>query len=40
MTAIVQRVAEWNRIAAGIRREQVLGLVPTTQKQARNALVS
>jgi len=29
MTAVVQRVAEWHRIAAGIRREEVLGLVPT-----------
>jgi len=29
MTAVVQRVAEWNRIAAGIRREEVLGFVPT-----------
>jgi len=29
MTAVVQRVAEWNRIAAAIRREEVLGLVPT-----------
>ncbi|HTY84740.1 MAG TPA: pantoate--beta-alanine ligase [Silvibacterium sp.] len=29
MTAVVRRIAEWNRVAAGIRREDVLGLVPT-----------
>jgi len=33
MTAIVLRVAVWNRIAAGIRCEEVLRLVPTTQKR-------
>jgi pantoate--beta-alanine ligase len=29
MTAVVRRIYEWNRVAAGIRREDVLGLVPT-----------
>jgi pantoate--beta-alanine ligase len=29
MTAVIQRIAEWNSIAAGIRRDQKLGLVPT-----------
>jgi pantoate--beta-alanine ligase len=29
MTAVVRRIAEWNRVAAGFRREDVLGLVPT-----------
>lgn len=29
MTAIIKRIAEWNKVAAAIRREEVLGLVPT-----------
>src|SRR5258708_3302807 len=29
MTALVKSVAEWNRVAAGIRREEVVGFVPT-----------
>ena len=29
MTAVVQRVAEWNRLAKRMRRDEVLGLVPT-----------
>ena len=29
MTALVKSVAEWNRVAAGIRREDVVGFVPT-----------
>lgn len=29
MTALVQRIAEWNRVAAGIPRETLRGLVPT-----------
>lgn len=29
MTALVQSLAEWNSVAAGIRREEVVGLVPT-----------
>ena len=29
MSAVVRRIAEWNRVASGIRREDVLGLVPT-----------
>jgi len=29
MTAVIGHIAEWNRIAAGIRRDEVLGLVPT-----------
>ena len=29
MTALVKSVAEWNSVAAGIRREEVVGFVPT-----------
>jgi pantoate--beta-alanine ligase len=29
MTAVLRRIAAWNRVAAGIRHEGVLGLVPT-----------
>jgi pantoate--beta-alanine ligase len=29
MTALVKSVAEWNRVAAGIRRGEVVGFVPT-----------
>ena len=29
MTALVKSVAEWNSVAAGIRREKVVGFVPT-----------
>jgi pantoate--beta-alanine ligase len=29
VTAVLQRIAEWNSVAAGIRRDQILGLVPT-----------
>jgi pantoate--beta-alanine ligase len=29
MTAVVRRIAEWNRVAAGIRHEDIVGLVPT-----------
>ena len=29
MTAVVQRVAEWNHVASGIGRDEVIGLVPT-----------
>jgi pantoate--beta-alanine ligase len=29
MTAVIQRVAEWRSIAAGFRREEIVGLVPT-----------
>ena len=29
ITAVVRRISEWNRVAAGIRREDVLGSVPT-----------
>jgi pantothenate synthetase len=29
MTAVIQRIAEWNRVAAEMRRDQKLGLVPT-----------
>jgi pantothenate synthetase len=28
MTAFLKSVAEWNSVAAGIRREEVVGLVP------------
>ena len=29
MTALVKSVAEWNSVAAGIRREELVGFVPT-----------
>jgi len=29
MTALVKSVADWNSVAAGIRREEVVGIVPT-----------
>src|SRR6266568_2080157 len=29
MTALVKSIAEWNSVAPGIRREEVVGFVPT-----------
>jgi pantoate--beta-alanine ligase len=29
MTTVIQRIAEWESVAAQIRREGLLGLVPT-----------
>jgi pantothenate synthetase len=44
MTAVIQRIGEWNRVAAEMRHDQKLGLVATMgalhKAMVRSALVA